>query len=102
MQTLRTGGAGFFDPAGGTREILGVDTLTIDTEKDVNGDTGVNLGVGKYLNEKVYLELERTPNPSQPWRGNITIELTPTLTLESSTGGASGIEGFQLKWKRDY
>ena len=102
VQTLRTGGAGFFDPVGGTREILGVDTLTIDTEKDVNGDTGVNLGVGKYLNEKVYLELERTPNPSQPWRGNITIELTPTLTLESSTGGASGIEGFQLKWKRDY
>ena len=102
VQTLRRGGSGFFDPIGKTRDILGVDTLSVEAEKTDAGDNGVNVGVGKYLNEKVYFELERTPNPSQPWKGNLEIELTPNVNLESSTGGASGIEGAQIKWKRDY
>jgi hypothetical protein len=63
--------------------------------------SGVNVGIGKYLTEKVYLELGRTPNPSQPWKGNLEIELTPSINLESSTGGRKGIEGAKLKWKRD-
>ncbi|MDX2464760.1 MAG: translocation/assembly module TamB domain-containing protein [Porticoccus sp.] len=102
VQTLRSGGGGFFDPIGKTRDLLGVDTLSVEAEKTDEGGNGVNVGIGKYLNEKVYLELERTPNPSQPWKGNLEIELTPNVNLESSTGGATGIEGAQIKWKRDY
>jgi translocation and assembly module TamB len=102
VQTLRSGGDGFFDPIGKTRDILGLDTLSVEAEKTDAGDNGVNVGIGKYLNEKVYLELERTPNPSQPWKGNLEIELTPNVNLESSTGGATGIEGAQIKWKREY
>ena len=100
-QTLRGGGS-FFDPIGSARDLLGVDTLTIDTETDEEGDTGVNVGVGKYLNDKVYLELERSPNPSQPWKGNIQIELTPNVHLESVTGETSGIDGAEIKWRKDY
>lgn len=96
VQQLR-GGNNSFDLIGGTRKFLGVDALSIES-----ADEGVNVGVGKYLNERVYLELERTPNPSQPWKGNLQIELTPDLSLESSTGGESGIEGVELKWKKDY
>jgi len=102
VQTLRSGGSGFFDPIGSARELLGIDTLSIESAATEDGQSGVNVGIGKYLNEKVYLELERTPNPSQPWKGNLEIELTPSINLESSTGGQTGIEGANLKWKRDY
>ena len=102
VQTLRSGSSQSFDPIGSTRQLLGVDTLNIGSSAGANGETGLNLGVGKYLNEKVYLEVERTPNPSQPWKGNITIELAPNITLESSTGGEAGVDSAQLRWKRDY
>ena len=90
------------DPISKTRDFLGVDTLSVDSSEDDEGNSGLNLGVGKYINEKVYLELQHTPDPTQPWKGNIQIELTPSFSVESSTGGTSGIEGAELKWKRDY
>lgn len=101
VQQLR-GGKALFDPLTTTRKLLGVDRLSVEAEKTETGDTGVNVGVGKYLNEKVYLELEHTPHPAQPWKGSLQIEIAPNVNLESSTGGESGIEGVGLKWKRDY
>ncbi len=101
INTLR-GGSGGFDPIDSTRELLGADTLFIETETTEDNTSGVSVGVGKYINERVYLEVERTPNPSQPWKGRVEIELTPNLNLESSTGGKTGIEGAELKWKRSY
>lgn len=97
VNTLR--GEGGFDPVDATRQLLGADTLYVESAES---GSGLNVGVGKYLNEKVYLELQRTSNPSQPWKGQLEIELTPNLNLESSTGGKSGIEGAQLKWKHNY
>lgn len=102
VQSLRSAGGGFFDPIGKTRDLLGIDSLSVEAETTDAGENGVNVGIGKYLNEKVYLEVERTPNPSQPWKGNLEIELTPNVSLESSTGGKSGIDGAEIKWKRDY
>jgi autotransporter translocation and assembly factor TamB len=75
VQTLRSDGGGFFDPIGKTRKFLGVDTLSIGSETNSDGATGVNLGVGKYLNEKDYLEIQRTANPSQSWKGKETLKL---------------------------
>ncbi|OZG73828.1 hypothetical protein BTA51_08485 [Hahella sp. CCB-MM4] len=99
VQTLR--GEGGFDPIAATRDVLGVDTLTIDSQETENGN-GVAVGIGKYVTEKVYVELERTPEPSQPWKGSIEIELTPKLNLETTTGGKSGFSGVELLWKHDY
>ncbi len=99
VQTLR--GEGGFDPIAATRDVLGVDTLTIDSQETENGN-GVAVGIGKYVTEKVYVELERTPEPSQPWKGSIEIELTPKLNLETTTGGKSGVGGVELLWKHDY
>lgn len=98
VSTLRGGG---FDPIGKTRDILGVDSLTFDTEETEEG-TGVSVGAGKYLTEHVYLELERTPDPSEPWRSSITIELTPRLNLRSTLSTGSASEGVELEWHRDY
>lgn len=101
MQSLSSSSASL-DPISKTRDFLGVDTLSVDSSEDDDGNSGLNLGVGKYINEKVYLELQHTPDPTQPWKGNVQIELSPGLSVESSTGGTSGIEGAELKWKRDY
>lgn len=100
VNTLKGGGGGF-DPIGSTRELLGVDTLTVDSDENEAGDKGVKVGAGKYLSEDVYLEVERSSDPIHPWQGNILIELTPSISLESTTGGAKGGSA-ELLWKRDY
>ena len=82
--------------------MLGIDTLSIESAATEDGQSGVIVGIGKYLNERVHLDLERTPNPSQPWKGNLEIELTPSINLECSIGGRTGIGGTKLKRKRDY
>ncbi|WP_431688706.1 translocation/assembly module TamB domain-containing protein [Hahella sp. NBU794] len=101
VQTLRGEGGSFFDPIATTRDLLGVDTLSVDTQETDNG-SGVSVGVGKYLTERVYLELERTPDPAQPWKGSVEVELNPNLNLETTTGGQSGFGGVELQWKQDY
>ena len=102
VQSLSSNSGSSLDPISKTRDFLGVDTLSVDSGEDDDGNSGLNLGVGKYINERVYLELQHTPDPTQPWKGNVQIELSPSLSVESSTGGTSGIEGAELKWKRDY
>ncbi len=98
IQTLRGGGG--FDPVGSTRDALGVDTLSIESSTTDSG-SGVSVGVGKYLSERVYLEVKRTPNEIQPWQGSIEIQLSPRLHLKSTTGGDSRT-GAELLWKRDF
>ncbi len=99
VRTLTSGGGGF-DPVDSAREMLGVDSLTIGSETTDQG-SAYSVGVGKYLNERVYVELGRSSNPAQPWRGSVEVELTPKITLESSTNETGG-GGAELLWKKDY
>lgn len=98
INTLSKGGG--FDPVDSARHMLGVDSLNVENQDTENG-SGLSVGIGKYINEKVYVELERSPNPAQPWQGNVQIELTPRLRLESGTGEDGGA-GAELLWKKDY
>lgn len=97
VNTLRSGGG--FDPIGSARQLLGVDTLSFGNEETEEG-SALTLGVGKYVNERVYVELKSSRNPAQPWQGNVQVELTPRLNLESGTSedGANA----RLMWKKDY
>lgn len=101
VQSLQGGGGGF-DPLTATRKALGVDTLKVETAESDDGYQGVNVGVGKYLSDTVYLEFEHRADPTKPWRGVLQIELTPNLILESSAASGSAIEGAAIKWKKDY
>ncbi len=83
-----------------TRDKLGFDSLSIDQASEEEGG-GVNVGVGKYINERVYLEIERSSNPVEPWQGNVKIDITSEISLESSTVG-SGNTTATLEWRRDY
>ncbi|MDZ7923346.1 MAG: translocation/assembly module TamB domain-containing protein [Marinagarivorans sp.] len=83
-----------------TRDKLGFDSLSIEQASEDEGG-GVNVGVGKYVNERVYLEIERSSDPVQPWQGNIKIDLTSDISLESSTSGSGGTTA-TLQWNRDF
>ncbi len=100
IQTLRGEGGGF-DPLGKARELLNVDSISVESQETSQGN-GIAVGVGKYITEGVYVELERTPEPSQPWKGSVEVELTPNVNLETTTGGSSGFGGVELQWKNDY
>lgn len=100
IQTLRGEGGGF-DPLGTARDILQVDRITIESQETSEGN-GVAIGLGKYVTEKVYVEVSRTPEPTQPWKGSVEVELTPNINLETTTSGSSGFGGVELQWKRDY
>lgn len=89
-----------FDPLNSTREKLGFDSLRVGQDSADNGG-GVNVGVGKYLNERVYLELERSSNPAQPWQGNLKIDVTKEVRLNSTTA-STGKTSASLEWRRDY
>ncbi len=100
IQTLQ-GGSRFPDPLEMARQLAGVDQINVESEELDNGDSGVRVGVGKYINDRVYVELERTPDPNKPWAGRVDIELTPQVNLRTTTGsGQQG--GVELQWKRDY
>ena len=101
IQTLR-GEGGKFDPLGTARDILHVDNITLESQETTEGGSGLTVGLGKYITEGVYVEIARTPEPTQPWKGSIEVELTPNINLETTTGGSSGFGGVELQWKNDY
>ena len=90
-----------FDPIANTRDTLGLDNLSVEMSNSKES-TGVSIGAGKYLNEHVYLEIERTPDPATPWLGIIEIELTPRLKLKTTTNSATNATGAELQWVRHY
>ncbi|WP_053981063.1 translocation/assembly module TamB domain-containing protein [Marinagarivorans algicola] len=98
INTISNGSS--FDPLNTTREKLGFDSLRIGQDSADDGG-GVNVGVGKYLNERVYLELERSSNPAQPWQGNLKIDVTKEVRL-NSTAASTGKTSASLEWRRDY
>lgn len=100
IQTLRGEGGGF-DPLGKARELLNVDNISVESQETSEG-SGIAVGLGKYITEGVYVELSRSPEPSQPWKGSVEVELTPNINLETTTGGNSGFGGIELQWKNDY
>ncbi len=100
IQTLR-GESSKFDPLGTARELLHVDSISVESQETSQGN-GLAVGLGKYITEGVYLELMRTPEPSQPWKGTVEIELSPNINLETTSGGNSGFGGVELQWKKDY
>ena len=91
-------GGGGFDPMGKARELLGVDELKLESASDDPKDTTV--GVGKYLHDDVYLEIEKG---SQTGTGKATIEVgvTPSISVESSAG-ETGQSSVGVNWKHDY
>lgn len=83
-----------------TRETLGLDRLEVEGP-EAEGDAAT-LTVGRYLNSRVYLEVDQELGNERDWQGSVEIELTPNLNLETFTGSGGGSGGLELRWRRDY
>lgn len=96
LQRFSGNGGGGFDPLGALRSATGLDDIRVDSED--GGETSV--GVGKYLTEKVYLEVEKGAGATSG-AATIQIELTPSIKVDSKIGqDAQG--GAGIFWSRDY
>lgn len=89
-------GGGGFDPLGKLRNLTGLDDIRVD------GDSGedASVGVGKYLTDDVYLELEQGQAEGSG-AVRVEIELTPNITVESEAG-QDAHSGGGIFWKWDY
>jgi translocation and assembly module TamB len=85
-----------FDPLGKLRAATGLDDISVDT--DASGQT--NVGVGKYLTDKVYLEVQKG-KAANSGNATIQIEVTPQINIQSEIGQESQTGG-GIFWKRDY
>ena len=102
VRSLQTGNAGF-DPLASTRDLVGLDTLDFESEATDEGDQ-YSLSLGKYITSRIYLELQRSTDPLNPWQAEMQIELRKNLRLDikSSDNNESGAGSVELQWKKDY
>jgi translocation and assembly module TamB len=90
-----SGGPGVMEK---TRNVLGVDQLELKTDgKEIDQAT---VGAGKYLSDRVYLEVEQGMDP-QGSKAKVQVEVTPNITVESEVG-ANSEGGMGVRWKWDY
>ncbi|MFO7727095.1 MAG: translocation/assembly module TamB domain-containing protein [Desulfonatronovibrio sp.] len=85
------------DLMGRLRDFIGVDDITVSMDPD---EGGTQFGLGKYVNEKVYLEVQTGTEPGSD-SVSVEVELTPRISLESSVESDSG-SGIGIFWKYDY
>ncbi|QFT54130.1 translocation/assembly module TamB domain-containing protein [Microbulbifer sp. THAF38] len=102
IRSLQTGRAAL-DPVAKTRELLRLDTLNIEREES-DGRDEYALSLGKYITNRIYVELQRSTDPLSPWQAEMQIEIRDNLNLEFKTAdeGDSGSGSVELQWKKDY
>ncbi len=96
--SILAGSGSGWDLMGCARDLLGVDQLEIKESEEEGGE--ISIGVGKYLGERVYLEVEQGLGPGGA-KGTVAVEITPNITVETEVGGESDA-GIGIRWKRDY
>lgn len=96
IDRLRGRGGQGFNPVARLRALTGFDDLRIDTGE--GGETTV--GVGKYLTDDIYLELEQGAGEASGG-ASLEIKLTPSITVDSKIGQDAGT-GAGVSWSWDY
>ncbi len=93
-----SGKGGGFDPLGLGRKILGVDEISF--KSDANDPTKTSVGVGKYLTDKVYFEVEKGRNEGST-KTKIEVQVTPKISIENTTE-QEGNNSIGINWRFDY
>ncbi len=101
LNSLRDPGSGL-DLFGTTRDLLGLDTLTVNTGTNEAGESGVNVQAGKYLSNRLYLEVESGVGTEDAFAGSLQYQVTPNVNFEFYTQGQFGAGGVELNWSNDY
>lgn len=85
------------DFLGATRRLLGLDQLEL---RNTEGKSETGLGLGKYLTEDVYVDVEKDLGGTGG-KISVEVELTPNITVESEVG-SDAHTGIGVNWKYDY
>ncbi|PTY37881.1 hypothetical protein BGP77_15550 [Saccharospirillum sp. MSK14-1] len=101
LNSLRDPNSGL-DLFGTTRELLGLDSLSLDSNTNEAGETAVNVQAGKYLSDQLYLQVESGVRTEQSFSGRLQFQVTPQVSLELYTNGQYGSGGLELNWSEDY
>ncbi len=94
----RLRGASTFDLMGHTRRILRVDQIEVRDDEEHEGQAAVS--VGKYVSDRVYVELERGVGV-EGGRAKVEVEVTPTIRVETEMG-TDADAGLDVIWSWDY
>ncbi len=94
VRTLTTGKMGLLQRL---RSGLGLDTLELKTSEGDQPETVV--GVGKYLGEDIYFQVERGM-AGDSTQMSVEVELTRHPSIESQAGALN--QGIKLKWRYRY
>lgn len=97
MRKLSGKGGGGIDPLDAGKKAIGLDEVYI--KQDSRNSEETSIGVGKYLSDKFYIELEQ--GFSEGTKTKIEVELSPKINLEGSTD-SSGESNVGINWKFDY
>ena len=89
-------GGGGFDPLSTLRSITGLDDIRVDQD----AEEGPSVGVGKYLTDKVYMELEQGAGEASG-AASLQIEVTPNIEVETKVG-QDAQAGAGVSWSWDY
>ena len=87
-----------FDPISSARDILHVDDITIKNDSD--NPQATTVGVGKYISDKVYLQVEGGSEPGSG-KAKLEIEVTDNISVDSSTS-EDNQSSVGIKFKKDY
>ncbi len=89
-------GSDFFNPLGTLRNITGLDDITVDGV----GTEGATVGAGKYITDKVYVDV-KSGTAENSGSASVKIKLTPEVSVESSAN-QNGSAGGSVFWEWDY
>ena len=97
VRELQGGESGAFDRL---RAGLGVDTLDVGSEETASGESETTVRAGKYLSDKVYLEVQRGAT-SESGKARVEVEVTPHVSVETEAS-ENAQTGVGLLWRYDY
>ena len=84
---------------GTTKNLFGLDVVSIDNKQSAGGEEEISVELGKYLRNNVYVGLEQEVN-SQDTAGVLKYEVNEHLSAGTKVGTEDSSIGFQ--WKYDY
>ena len=96
INTLARGGG--LDLLARTRQVLGLDQLTLKQSGTTQEKTA--LSAGKYLSEDVYLEVQQGISP-ETGKASLKWEITPNVSVQTEVG-VNAEAGIGVNWRWDY
>ncbi len=84
---------------GTTKNLFGLDVISVDNRQSSSGEEEISIQLGKYLKNNLYLGLEQEVN-SPDTSGVLKYEMNENFSVGTKLGTEDSEVGFQ--WKYDY